>query len=471
MYTVFHPEQDALVRDLVAKHSDFERGGWTDRRLRDHQRAELRATLRYVTENSPFYRKHLSHLTPEEINDFDLADLSRLPFTTKDDLRENMLDMLSRPVTDGWVFYETTGTTGRATPCPRDDTDSSTNNMALTINYGNVLRAHPGQHLIAVMGPTELHSTGDTFGEVFRNLGHTVAKMWPHSPVVGYRRALELLRELPVTGLVCTPGMAMSLAKEARDLGLAPHAEFDLSFIMVVGELVTPALLDNIGSLWSAKVYNCMYASQESSILAAVRADGDLRTIPLSNAYEVIDPVTEAAAEPGPDGALLGELVITHLYRGCKPLIRYRTGDLVRLLLPTGTADYPSRVLQPLGRARDTVTINGEPTYAYDLEQTVLAHVRRCFGYQIVIEKIDGTDRLTLRLECLDPTGIDEEPLRRAVRQRYGAEPVILVADVGSIAGTGAMVSWKASRVHDRRIADDAERKAALAIAARRDAR
>jgi phenylacetate-CoA ligase len=175
--------------------------------------------------------------------------------------------------------------------------------------------------------------------------------------------------------------------------------------------------------------------------------------------------------EPGPDGARVGELVITHLYRGAKPLVRYRTGDLVRLLPPAGAADYPSPVLQPLGRARDVLTINGEPTYAYDLEQTVLAHVSRCFGYQIIIEDVDGVDRLTLRLECLDPSGVDEPALRETVLRRYGSEPVVSLENVGGIAGTAAMVSWKASRVHDRRVDDDAERKAALAIAARRDAR
>ncbi|WP_327557493.1 phenylacetate--CoA ligase family protein [Actinophytocola sp.] len=471
MYTIFHPEQDALVRDLLAKHTDFERGAWTAERLHDHQRAELRATLSFVVGNAPFYRSHLRQLTSADIDAFELSDLSRLPFTTKDDLRDNLLDLLSRPVTDGWVFYETTGTTGRATPCPRDNTDSGTNNMALTVNYRDVLRAHPGRHLIAVMGPTELHSTGDTFGDVFRNLGHPVAKMWPHSPVVGFRRALELLGDLHVTGLVCTPAMAMSLAKQARDLGLSARDDFDLNFIMVVGELATPALLANIESLWSATAYNCMYASQESSILAAVRADGRLRTIPLSVVYEVIDPDSGNLAEPRADGSMLGELVITHLYRGCKPLIRYRTGDLVRLTPPAGAADYPSHTLQPLGRVRDTVLVDREPISAFDLEQTVLTHVRRCVGYQIVIDGEDGTDRLTVRLECLDPDAVDEPALRAEVRRRFGVEPVVSLEDIGGIAGTGALVSWKASRVHDRRVPDDVERRAALAIAGRRDAR
>jgi phenylacetate-CoA ligase len=472
MYTVFHPDQDTFVREALARHSSFEKGKWSARGIRMHQREQLRETLRHVRAGSPFYAKRLKHLTDDQIESFELEDLPSLPFTTKVDLRANALAMLSKPISDGWVFYETTGTTGRPTPCPRDNIDSAVNNIALTVNYASVLRKHPGPHFIGVMGPSELHSTGDTFGEVFRNLGHAVAKMWAHSPVVGYRRALEVMREYRITALVCTPGMAMSLAREARLIGISPQRDFGLSFIMVIGELVTPALLDNISSIWSAQAYNCMYASQESSILAAVRDDGNLRTVPLNNYYEIIDSDTGVHVDPDDYGVLQGELVISHLYQGCKPLVRYRTGDLVRLVPPKNGDAYPSRIMQPLGRALDIVTINGVDSYAYDIEQTVLAHVTTCCGYQIVIDNEDGRDRLAVTFECLDPRRVDvvdEESVRRVVYEKYGVVPQIRIGEIGTIATTGAMVSWKASRIHDRRQPDDAERLAALAIARQRD--
>jgi len=311
VFTIFDLEADRFARETISRHMAFDRGEWTTQSLRLHQQEELRRTLRYVLENSPFYASHLREYA-DAIDQLMLEDLGRLPFTTKEDLRASGTKMLSRPIRDGWVFYETTGTTGKATPCPRNNTDSTVTNTALTVNYASVLESHPGKHLIGIMGPTELHSTGDAFGEVFRNLGHCVAKMWPHSPVVGYRRAIEVMREFGVTALVCTPGMAMSLAQESRRLGLSPVTDFDLSFIMVVGELVTPALLRNIGTIWSAEVYNCMYASQEASILAVIRDDHNLRTVPLNNFYEVIDPDSGGRVPAGPDGAREGELVITH---------------------------------------------------------------------------------------------------------------------------------------------------------------
>lgn len=472
MYTIFYPEQDAFVRETLARHSSFEKGDWSARSMRMHQREELRKTLRHVRAGSPFYAGHLKHLTDDQIDSFELDDLPTLPFTTKDDLRANARAMLSKPISDGWIFYETTGTTGRSTPCPRDNTDSTVNNMALTVNYASVFRKHPGPHFIGIMGPSELHSTGDTFGEVFRNLGHAVAKMWPHSPVVGYRRALEVMQEFGLTALVCTPGTAMSLAREARLAGMSPRQDFTLSFIMVVGELVTPALLDNIGSIWSTQAYNCMYASQEASILAAVRNDGNLRTVPLNNYYEIIDPETGLQVKQDGDGILQGELVVSHLYQGCKPLVRYRTGDLVRLIPPEDGDAYPSYTMRPLGRARDIITINGVESYAYDVEQAVLNHVTTCCGYQIVIDNDDGRDRLTVTFEFLDSYRVgvvDKAGLCRTIQEQYGIVPEISLGEIGTIATTGAMVSWKASRVHDRRQPDDAERLAALAIARQRD--
>jgi phenylacetate-CoA ligase len=474
VFTIFHPELDRLSREVVARHRDFDAGKWQPDELLGHQRAAIRETLRHVRERSPFYRDRLGALTDANIDSFEPADLARLPFTTKDDLRTHLLDLLSKPISDGWIFYETTGTTGRATPCPRDNVDSIVNNTALTINYQSILDAHPGRHFVGIMGPTELHSTGDTFGDVFRNLGHAVAKLWPHSPVVGFQRALEVMREFGITALVCTPGMVMSLAKEAEKLGLDPRGDFDIRFIMVVGELVTPQLLRNLGSLWNAKTYSSMYASQESSILAAGHADERLRTIPLNAYYEIVDPETGEPMVPDEHGVWTGELVITHLYQGCKPLVRYRTGDLVRMLPESATASYPAPTLEPLGRAKDMVTINGVSSYAHDLENQILASVSHCYGYQIELDRVAGDDRLTIRLELArsasDPAAI-RAAVEEDVRGAYGVVPSVEFGALSSVAGTGAMVSWKAARVHDRRHGPDAERAAALALARQRDER
>ncbi|MBF6331836.1 phenylacetate--CoA ligase family protein [Nocardia transvalensis] len=474
MYELLNADTERFSRETLSRHLAFERAEWNAASLRLHQTAAVRRTLEHVTTGSKFYKHHLSlALDRHPVNEVTLESLETFPFTTKNDLREHGLEVLSKPISEAWIFYETTGTTGKATPCPRDNVDSTVSNTALTVNYASILRRHSRKHVVGVMGPTELHSTGDAFGEVFRNLGHCVVKMWPHSPVVGYQRALEVMAEIGVTALVCTPGMAMALAREAIESGYS-ISDFDLDFIMVVGELVTPALLSNIESVWSTTVYNCMYASQEASIMAAVRDDGQLRTVPLNNYYEIVDPDSGRRVLPDKAGERVGELVVTHLFQGCKPLIRYRTGDMVRLRPSGEGARYPSDIMTPLGRVRDVTEIGGTAFTAYALEQVVLEGIHGCYGYQIVIDSAVEAqgDCVQVVFEFLDDRvteAFDVQACAARIGEALGASTSVKVGAIGTIATTGAMVSWKASRVHDKRAAEDPERCAALAIALQRD--
>ena len=469
MFTVFDDELDRTAREIRDRHRSYAAGRWTGQDLESHQLDAFRATLEYVKKHSVFYGRHLADVDPRAVTSLAPEQLATVPFTTKDHLRQEFADVLSLPMHKAWIFYETTGTTGRSTPCPRDNTDSLHNNTALTVYYDTIFREYGDEQIIAVSGPTELHAFGDTFGEVCRNLGHAVAKMWPHSPMVGFDRALETLRVLPATGLFSTPGMALTLAKKARAAGLDPKRDFRLDVIMCTGELASPSLLENIGEVWGARVHNALYASQEASVMGAAGTDGALYTAPLLNLYEVIDPDTGRAVGPGADGVRTGELVVTSLYQGSKPLVRYRTGDLVRLTPPAAGRSLPAPTLEVLGRTRDTLRIGGRDISGYDLEELVLARPRGYLDYQVVIDAVDGRDELTLRLELPeDRAGVrlDEGEIVRLVDDRLGVPLHFEYGPLGSVTTTGAMVSWKAARVEDRRLAvPDEEQAAALAVA------
>ncbi|MGW8487966.1 phenylacetate--CoA ligase family protein [Streptomyces sp. NPDC055886] len=471
MFTLFRPELAAYAQDTLAEQRRLHDGGWRPGELHSLQMERAAETIRYVRANSAFYADRLSGVTVPATGPVSPQDFAAVPFTTKDDLRADLFDVMSQPIDRAWVYYETTGTTGRATPCPRDERDSIVNNTALTLAYEKIFAQHGERHVVAVMGPTELHSTGDTFGDVLRNLGHTVVKMWPHSPVVGFPRALALLEQLGVTAIVCTPGMAISLAKAARAAGIDLHGRLGVRLILTLGELTSPAMLENLGALWSAAVYNCMYASQEASIMAACHADGRLHTVPLNNHVEVIDPDTGRAVE-AVGGVREGELVVTHLYRGAKPLVRYRTGDLVRLFAEPGSV---SEVMQPIGRSRDALRLAGRRVTAFDLEQTLFTHIRGVIDYFLLIDEADGQDLVTVNLEPVDEAAgaaIDRVAIRRAVADAFDVACEVVLGSMDAITSTGAMVSWKAARIHDRRGSGaEPERAAALAIAAGRGTR
>ncbi len=465
MYALFKPELLELARTVHQQHAVFERDGISVGELNDIQLGRIKNILHYVKANSPFYRDSLSALPDSAIDELDWNTFRKLPFTTKNDLREAGHGMAAAPLKKAWIYYETTGTTGAATPCPRNEHDSIFNNTPLILRYSELFRAHGQQHIVGVMGPTELHSTGDTFEDVCRSLGHTVVKMWPRSPVVGLDRAVTLIRELKITALVCTPAVAISLARHLIKRGQRP-SDLGVKLIFTLGELTTPALLRNIGDVWGCAVYNCMYASQESSILAACDKDGNLCTIPLNVVYEVVNPATGQVL--GPENArMTGELVITHLYQGQKPLIRYRTGDMVRAQV-MGKGKWQ---IIPIGRVRDTLVINGHNHCAYDVEAALFEHLKGCLDYHIQVETVGGVDQLSVTLELEQNTAFhnDLEVVGRSMAARLGARVHITVGPTDAVTGTAAMVSWKAARLHDKRSgSDNNERETALNIAARR---
>ncbi len=470
MFTLFRPELDDYARRVIDEQRRLYNGGWTRAELRALQLERFADTARYVKANSEFYARHLRDVNLATSGPITEDQLSRIPFTTKDQLRAEMFAVPSQPLDRAWVFYETTGTTGRATPCPRSASDSIVNNAALTLAYEGIFNQHGDRHVVAVLGPSELHSTGDTFGDVLRNLGHTVVKMWPHSPVVGVPRALSLLAELQVTAIVCTPGMSITLLKAARDAGLDVTADFKLRLMLTLGELTSPALLERLGELWGVTVYNCMYASQEASIMATCLQDGSLHTNPLSNYYEIVEPATGRRAF-SKNGYVEGELVVTNLYQGAKPLVRYRTGDMVRLFDDADPGQL-TQTMQPIGRVRDALRLAGRSVTAFDLEQALFEHVRGAIDYRLTIDTCDGEDVVTVHLEPVDDdarSGIDSPGITDAINRRFGVRCEVVLGQLDAITSTGAMVSWKAARIHDRRLAEpEPERTAALAIASAR---
>lgn len=447
MFTVFDDALHRVALDIRDQQAAFLAGQWQANDLAGYQLDRLRATVDYVKENSAFYGKHLAAVEPSAIT----ADrLSEIPFTTKDDLRWAGRDVFAKPLAEAWVIYETTGTTGRQVECPRDNIDSLTTNTALTLYYETIFRHLRDDQIVGLCGPTQLTAFGDTFTEVCRNLGHTTVKIWPNAAEVSPQRAVEMVRELPVTAVYCTPGVALTMAKYVIEAGFDPRRDCQVDVFMLTGEPASPQLLENIGHLWGAKAYNALYASQETSVLGATAAGGALYSVPLLTLIEVIDPDTGQPA-PKTDGVRTGELVVSSLYQGAKPLVRYRIGDLVRLRDPEPDGPVPAPTLEPLGRVRDLIVLNGHRIAGYDLENLLLDGIRGYLGYQIGIFADHGVDRLTVRLETGDTDVHVPDACARACQDLLDTELDIAFGPLPEVTTTASEIGWKAARVVDHR--------------------
>ncbi|MBC9003956.1 phenylacetate--CoA ligase family protein [Micromonospora aurantiaca] len=458
-----------FAADYLRLHRAFYDRTLTAEQLGDWRDRQLRRVLDQVGTGSPFYARHLAGI---DLSTITPATLDRLPFTTKAHLREEMLDVLSRPLAEAVFFYETTGTTGPATPCPRDGREVVASNAHVTESWASIFRHHFGDHAprVGLMGPTEVHSFGDTLGDVARNTGAMNAKIWPYSPVIGFAKALQLMRDLELEVICCTPGVALMLAKAAEHHGYRLREDFAVKLLFVTGEMCTPALAHNLESVWGADVYNILYGSQEAFVIATACRNKRMHLSQTNYLIEVVDP--ETGASHGPRGT--GELTVTMLVDGVKPLIRYRTGDAVVVGASDCDCEMPGDLVQIVGRTLDRIDLGGQRRTAGQIESAVLTGVTGSAGYQVVIDHDPtGGDRLTVRLELLkdlvdDPAAVADGVRRRAAAALGVPVEVELSDGLDPIVSTGAFVSWKAARIVDRRVADDHETRVARRMAGRR---
>ncbi|WP_434594137.1 phenylacetate--CoA ligase family protein [Streptomyces sp. A5-4] len=462
------PAADFAARYLELHQAFYDRT-LTEEALDDWRARQLRTVLDQVSTGSPFYARHLKDV---DLGAVTPDSLEALPFTTKAQLRAEMLDVLSRPLTDALFFYETTGTTGAATPCPRDGREIVASNAHITESWSSIFRHHFGEHAprIGLMGPTEVHSFGDTLGDIARNVGSLNAKIWPYSPVIGFDKALQLMKELELEVICCTPGVALTLAKAAEHYGYDLRRDFSVKLLLVTGEMCTPALAHNLETVWGADVYNILYGSQEAFVVATACRNKRMHLSQTNYLVEVVDP--ETGEFHGPRGS--GELTVTMLVDGVKPLIRYRTGDAVVIEASDCDCEMPGDLVRIVGRTLDRLELGGQRFTAGQIETAVMTGVTGSAGYQVVIEHDDaGQDRLTVRLELLKGLVEDAAALADAVRtgagEALGVPVTVELSDgLDPIVSTGAFVSWKAARIVDRRSTPDHETEVARKMAANR---
>lgn len=428
----------------------------------------LRAVLRHVTARSPFYARHLAGVDLDAVTP---DTLGRLPFTTKDDLRREMHDVLAGTPADALIYYETTGTTGASTPCPRDAKDVMSSNVHVEWAWRRLFDHYfDGRRpVVGLMGPSELYAFGDTFGDVAQRLGACHVKIWPESPRVGFRKALRLIRELNVEVLVAAPALCLNLAKAALQNGLDPARDLPVKLFTVLGEICTPAFGANVRSIWGADVRPALYGSQEAMAIGTGCHLDRLHISGPNYLVEVLDPDSEASL--GAYGT--GELCLTMLVDGIKPLIRYRTGDLVTVAPNSCGCGGPGDVVEVLGRVADRVAIGAGRYRPAQIESAVLGGLSRCLGYQVVIDTApNGTDALTVYVELLRDGAADADgsaertALATRLTEHFGVPTrVEVTTELDPITNTGAFVSWKAARIKDNRAGADQDVAAARAAA------
>lgn len=304
--------------------------------LIDYQLRQLRNTIAWAKQHSPFYRRLLGGF--EEASLTTLDDLSRLPLTTADDLRRNDPPLLcvSQREISHVVTLETSGTSGlpKRVFFTLDDQEATLD----FFDHGMRLPAKPGDRVLIFFPGERPGSVGDLLAKALARMGATAIPFgWPQDTKV----SAEILRREQPDVVVGAPVPMLAVA---RQCAASSQRSVRVRSVLLSADHAAESVRNGLKRLWGCDVFE-HYGMTEMGLGGGVDCpahDGyHMRENELL--IEIIDP---ASGEPVALGAT-GEVVFTTLRRRGMPLVRYRTGDMSRLLTAPCTCGSP---LARLGR-------------------------------------------------------------------------------------------------------------------------
>lgn len=355
------------------------------------QNERLLKQVRNVLDNVPYYRKKMEArgVTPEDIKSVD--DLYKLPFVTKDDLRESYpYGLVARPLRDCVRIQSTSGTTGKRVVAfyTQHDIDlwedccaraivaaGGTNEDVCQVSYGYGLFTggpglNGGSHKVGCLTiPT---SSGNT------------------------ERQIMFIRDLNATILCCTPSYAAYIGETMKEMGLTPE-QIPLKAGIFGAEAWSEEMRQDIQNTLGIKAYD-IYGLTELSGPGVSFECSEQTGMHINEDHfiaEIIDPNT---GEVLPEGTQ-GELVFTSLTKEAFPLLRYRTRDICVLTRKKCSCGRTFvKMSKPRGRSDDMLIVKGVNVFPSQIE-TVLLEQGYQANYQILVDRVNNTDTLEVMVE------------------------------------------------------------------------
>ena len=400
--------------------------------MRALQGKRLHKIVTYVYHNVPFYSAKLQALdiTPDDITS--INDIVKLPFTTKQDLRDNYpFGLQAAPSSEIIRIHASSGTTGNPTIVgyTRKDVGVWSECMARCLTSYGITR----DDIFSVAYGYGLFTGGLGVHYGVETLGAAVVPASTGST----EKHVRLLRDLGITGIACTPSYALHLAETMEKLGIS-RDEIKLRVGAFGAEPWTENMRQEIEERLGLKAYNLYGLSEIMGPCVSYECECQHGSHVNEDHYfpEIIDPDT---LEPRPYGTP-GELVFTTLTKEGMPLLRYRTRDLCTLYddpCPCGRTSV--RMGRLMGRSDDMLIIRGINVFPSQVESVILSMPECAPRYQLIVDRIGNLDSLTVQVEMRQEyfaQGFDTfEPIFRLERE--------LAAKLKSVLSISAKVEVK----------------------------
>jgi len=385
--------------------------------LEQLQLERLQAKVRVVYEKVPFYRQAFKEkgVTPDDIQT--LADLTKLPFTSKLDFRDNYpFGLMAVPHEQVVRIHSSSGTTGKPiiAPYTQGDIDTWSEIMARTLAAGGATKDDVIQNAYGY----GLFTGGLGFHYGAERLGASVI------PTSGgnTKRQILLLQDLETTVITCTPSYALILDETAKDMGIdLRDTKLRLGFMGAEpwSEQMRGDIEERLGIL-AINIYGLTEiigpgVSVECPYKCGMHIAEDHFLV------EVINPETGEQLPYGEEG----ELVITTLTKEAQPVIRFRTKDIVSLNPePCDCGRTLVRMSRVTGRSDDMLIVRGVNVFPSQIESVLLAIEGVEPHYLIVVDRehVFKSDELEIWVEVSEEVFSDEMLKMEKLEQRLREE-------------------------------------------------
>ena len=384
--------------------------------LKKHQLQKLKAQVKHCYEHSSFYHKKFdeTNLKPDDIKS--LQDLAKIPFTVKNDLRDNYpFGMVTVKPQEIVEIHASSGTTGNPIvgAYTKGDMDMWQELMARSI-YTVGGRQSDVIHIAYGYG---LFTGGLGFHYGAQKLG---AKIVPASGGMTQRQ-IKLMKDLEATLLACTPSFAVYLAETMAREGVDPRRDLNLRLGMFGAEPWSNQIRERVEremGIQAFDVYGLTELCGPGVSIECSEHDG-LHVWEDNFIIETIDPDTGEVLEPGQEG----ELVFTTLTKTGMPMLRYRTRDISKVNIePCKCGRTHSRMMRIHGRSDDMLIIRGVNIFPSQIEYAVMCFSELAAQYLIVVDRPSALDTFVVKVELCEKaskdTSLDKNSLKADIQKR-----------------------------------------------------
>lgn len=427
---------------------DKEREVMSRNDLEELQLKRLRQSMKQAAQ-SQFYQQKFSDcgITPESIKE--ISDIRKLPFTTKQDLRDQFpYGMLCVPKEKTVRLHASSGTTGQATVIfyTKGDLENWADLIArcmymVGVRKNDVFQNMTGYGLFT--GGLGFHYGAERIGVLTIPSGAGNSK-----------RQIQLMRQFGTSVVHIIPSYALVLMHNLNDQKIDPREELRLKIAFLGAEPYTKEIRQRIEKFCGIKGYNSYGLSEMNGPGVAFECleQKGLHIWEDSYIIEILDPQT---LKPVRDGKV-GELVITTLKREAMPIIRYRTKDLTRFLPGTCPCGRIHRRIDWIqGRSDDMIIIKGVNIFPMQVEQVLMSIPEVGNNYVIYLERKKDIDQMRIQVEVHEQIFHEDmrylnklrEKITKELRSEILVTPVVELVEPRSLPQS----EGKATRIIDHR--------------------